>query len=73
MNLLSSDSIGNSIVIQTTNDTSFVQDQLLQVDYQKKDNKGRSEIDVMCHFPSSIEHCNYAILHDFYALIEQRD
>lgn len=36
-----------------------MQDQLLQVDHQKKDNKGRSEIDVTCHFPSSIEHRDY--------------
>lgn len=36
-----------------------MQDQLLQVDHQEKDNKGRSEIDVTCHFPSSIEHRDY--------------
>lgn len=51
----SSNSSGNSIVIRATNDTSFVQNQLLQVDHQEEDNKGRNEIDVMCHL-SSIEH-----------------
>lgn len=38
---------------------SFVQDQLLQVDHQEEEDEGRSEIDITCHFPSSIEHCDY--------------
>lgn len=64
--------IRNSIVIRITNGTSFLQDQLLQVDHEKKDNKGRSEIDVMCHLPSSIERRDYDILARFFSSIETR-
>lgn len=49
-----------------------MQNQLFQVDHQEKDNKGRTEIDIPCHLPSSAS-TDYRIRANFlffFALVE---
>lgn len=54
------------------NRRSFVQDQLLQVDHQEEDNKGRTKIDISCHLSSLIS-TQLLYSREFFASIGHRN